>query len=561
MCVISYIWIIKIAEMEEYSHKNEEFDLNDFVIDLDNEQIELINEINSLEDELKNLNGKKLENSLFDSIKEVAFKSIDAVFEISDFLESNPEQGARITTLHNFEKGITANDEDKAKYDRYNDKTYNRDTYQKGFKSISKELSDESSEYFTDCYTGKRMERGDDVDWDHITSTKEFDKSVERNLYFNDQEASNTINHRDNIGSTSRPINQSKNGHDLREWEEKTASGKTCNNQERFEIDKELSEKKYKESKEHLSREINKKASSKIISDIKNTAPSQLKSSVGHGVKIAMAKLLKELLKSLIKEFRNNKNSSEAFSIRIKRVFDDVMSKLKDVLKVFGKSTFNSFVSELINTIVNFFQTTSKRVFKIIRATFTSIVNAFKIILSSDNKYTFEEKAYEALKLISASITLSVGIILEELIEKAIINLMPFLAPYASTISVILASFLTGVATIFVLRAWDTYKEKFIFKTKDKIFELENKSMFINSQLSNNEILKSSVASINTNNNTFLSKKMFSDSLPIFNSLKNEIDITYDSTRIKKNIINQQSQETKEALYGTQNLLNELDLI
>ncbi len=545
--------------MKEKNIHNEEFDLNDFVIDLDDEQIALINELNTLENELKNLNGEKLENSLFDSIKEVAFKSIDAVFEISDFMESNPEQGARITTLHNFKKGITANDEDKAKYDRYNAKVYKRDTYKDDFKSKSKELSDESSEFFTDYLTGKRMERGDKVDLDHVTPTSEFDTSAERNLYFNDQEASNAINDKANLGYTSRPINQSKNGHDLKEWEEKTASGKSVTNKERYTIDKDLSDKKYKESKEHLSKEINDKATSKLFNDIKNAAPSQLKSSVGHGVKMAMAKLLKELLKSLIEEFRNNKNSSEAFSVRIKRVFDDVISKLKDVLKVFGKSTFNSLVSELINTIVNYFLTTSKRVFKIIRATFTSIVNAFKIILSSDNKYTFEEKAYEALKVISAAITLSIGILLEELIEKAIINLMPFLEPYASTISVILASFLTGIATVLVLRAWDAYKEKYIFQTEDKIFELENKSIFINSKLSNNSIIKSSVASYNANHNTFLTKKMFNDSLPIFNSLKNQMEETYVNINLLKININQQSQEKKDAFNSTQDLLNELN--
>lgn len=547
--------------MEENNIQSEEFDFKDLIIDLDNEQMELINELNSLEEELKNLNGEKLENSLFDSIKEVAFKSIDTVFEISDFLENNPEQGSRITTLHNFKKGITANDEDKAKFERYDSKTYIRNNYKKDFKEASQLLSNENAEYFTDYLTGKRMERGDNVDLDHVTSTREFDTSAERNLFFNNQEASKTINHKDNLGYTSRDINQSKNGYDLKDWENKTASGKKITNQERYEIDKELSDKKYKASKEHISKETGKRATSKVINDLKTSTPAQIKSSVGYGAKMAMAKLLKELLKSLIEEFKNNKNSTESFGVRLKRVFNEVISKLKDILDAFVKSSLNSFVSEIVNTIANFFLTTSKRVFKIIRASFTSIVNAIKIIVSNENKYTFKEKAYEALKILSASITLSIGILLEDLIKNAIINLMPFLAPYASEISIMLTSFLTGIATVFVLRAWDAYKEKFIFKTKDKIFELENKSMFINIQLSNNGILKGSVASINANNNTFLSKKMFSDSLPIFNSLKSEMDITYKSIIIKTNIINQQSQEISKAFEETQNLLNKLDLI
>lgn len=547
--------------MEENNSNSEKFDFNDLVIDLDNEQMELIHELNSLEEELKNLNGEKLENSLFDSIKEVAFKSIDAVFEISDFLEDNPEQGARITTLHNFKKGITANDEDKAKFERYDSKAYIRDNYKKDFIEASQVLSNENSEHFTDYLTGKRMERGDKADLDHVTSTREFDTSVERNLYFNDEEASKTINHKDNLGYTSREINQSKNSYDLKDWENKTASGKKINNQERYEIDKELSDKKYKASKEHISKETRKRATSKVINDLKTSTPAQIKSSVGYGAKMAMAKLLKELLKSLIEEFKNNKKSIESFGVRLKRVFDEVISKSKDILDIFLKSALNSFVSEIINTIFNFFLTTSKRVFKIIRASFTSIVNAIKIIVSTDNKYTFKEKVYEALKLLSASITLSVGIFLEELIEKAIVNLLPFLVPYASTISTILASFLTGVATVLVLRAWDTYKEKFVFKTKDKIFELENKSMFINIQLSNNGVLKSSVGAINANNSTFLSKKMFSDSLPIFNSLKSEIDKTYNGIEIKKNKINQLSEETRKAFDETQKLLNKLDFI
>lgn len=151
--------------MEENNIQSEEFDFKDLIIDLDNEQMELINELNSLEEELKNLNGEKLENSLFDSIKEVAFKSIDTVFEISDFLENNPEQGSRITTLHNFKKGITANDEDKAKFERYDSKTYIRNNYKKDFKEASQLLSNENAEYFTDYLTGKRMERGIMLIW------------------------------------------------------------------------------------------------------------------------------------------------------------------------------------------------------------------------------------------------------------------------------------------------------------------------------------------------------------------------------------------------------------
>jgi hypothetical protein len=544
--------------MEENYTQFDKHDLDDLVIELDQEQFELINDLNILDEELKNLNGEKLESSFFDSIKEVALKSIDTVFEISDILESNPEQGARITTLNNFKKGITANDEDKSKFDRYDAKTYNSDIYKKDYIKTIKVLDKDSSEFFTDYLTGKRMERGDKVDWDHNTSKKEFDKSAERNFYFNDKEASKTINHIDNLGSTSESINRSKKSEDLKIWEQKKENGSELTNSERFEINKELSDKKYKESKDHLSKETNKKSTSKLISDFKSSAPAQIKSSMGHGAKMAMAKLLKELLKSLIEEFSNKDNASESFASRIKRVFNDVISKIKDVLIVFGKSTLNSFVSELINTIVNFFLTTTKRVFKIIRATFTSIVKAIKIIISKDNKYTFKEKAYEALKVLSAAITLAIGIVLEELIEKAIVNLLPFLAPYASTIAVILASFLTGLATVLILRAWDAYKEKFIFKTEEKIYNAENKKMFAKSELSINSIAKSSVISFKANQNTFLTKKLFEDSLPIFSSLKHQMEETYKNINDLKFNINKQSEETAVVLADTQNLLNQL---
>ena len=64
-----------------------------------------------------------------------------------------------------------------------------------------------------------------------------------------------------------------------------------------------------------------------------------------------------------------------------------------------------------------------------------------------------------ALKLLATGITVSLGILAEEVVEKSVTAFltanMPLLAPLASTVSAVLVGAITGIATALVVSALD----------------------------------------------------------------------------------------------------------
>ena len=106
---------------------------------------------------------------------------------------------------------------------------YRRDIFTKGFKRVKDEIFKETKNFHTDTYTGKALKPGEDWDFEHIISAKEFSqlKNVEE-LDFEIQ--SKILNSRENIGFTDRTINKSKSKHDLIEWLNRKSNGRNLTN-------------------------------------------------------------------------------------------------------------------------------------------------------------------------------------------------------------------------------------------------------------------------------------------------------------------------------------------
>ncbi|WP_129539346.1 hypothetical protein [Flavobacterium sp. 140616W15] len=200
----------------------------------------------------------------------------------------------------------------------------------------------------------------------------------------------------------------------------------------------------------------------------------------------------------------------------------------------------------------------AKNILKFVKTAFHSILKAVKIICSSE--FSWEVRLKEALKILGAAVVILIGVALDEIIEKALISAFPPLASVASYISPILSGLIVGLASVLIIQAWDKYKDRFILKTDDNIFRLENQKVLSNTLLTNNNIIRSNISSLKAEESIFATKKIFGNSLPIFESLKAEIEEAKKNINQLKNEIKTESEKIETSLDKSQDLLYQLNL-
>lgn len=148
----------------------------------------------------------------------------------------NAKDGGNVTTLHNFEKGIVATEEDLQKLTKYQ-QGYKRDS---NYDKIKDNIRDNSPKIVRSEYTGEEMERGtgkNKAQLDHVISLKEIDRDPNMHLFLDDAIRAEIANHPDNLKWLDASANASKGDRDLMEWgkEIDPKTGKT--NFEKYGID------------------------------------------------------------------------------------------------------------------------------------------------------------------------------------------------------------------------------------------------------------------------------------------------------------------------------------
>ena len=206
------------------------------------------------------------------------------------------------------------------------------------------------------------------------------------------------------------------------------------------------------------------------------------------GVGMAMVKnLLKEGIaitcKETVLEFREK--SEVSFVERIKRLFRRIwehikrkcsrnLANLKEILK---KNVVGALVTELFNLLNDFVFKTAKNIFKIMRTMWRSVIDAFKIIFSS--KYSWQERIFEAAKIVTSGFVGVVGFSLNELLEK-FLGSIGF--PFASFIADILSGLFASIMSSLVLVIFDSVKNRFMTQSVyDQKYMAQSKLLAIGS--------------------------------------------------------------------------------
>ncbi len=202
---------------------------------------------------------------------------------------------------------------------------------------------------------------------------------------------------------------------------------------------------------------------------------------------IVLAKQLIVYLAQEIKvEFIDKKECVDKFIERIKRIFTNWIQRIKNEWKNLLNMMKSNFVAsigmEVMNAIVDFLLHSFKNIAKIIRIMLNSIIRALKIIFDKDKPW--EERLFEALKILAAGMTAYIGVGLNEVITDFITTSFPPLAGTAPFIADALSGFISCVLSSIVLCMFDRYKSNLQIKSMQLRMDLLNtKLIYTNTSL------------------------------------------------------------------------------
>lgn len=400
-------------------------------------------------------------NELLDSCKDEVLKQIIGPFGLNKAM-FNDKDGGNVTTLHNFEQGVVANQDDKKKYDDWQNsiKIFDRSPYDKDLPSKRKEMF-KNNEPIKSAYTGNNLSRDGQTHLDHVRAAENIERNPASNLFQTQDERVKMANHKDNLVPCEASINQSMGKEDKKSWankERKKDPGKT--NTESFGIDENLLQERTEQADRRIKTETAKAQIKKQGSELLQTGISE---AWRNALRQAMGLVLHELVNSSyleVKRIAKDPNLKENFVdniiLAMKNTINKIINKSEHIFKSIISGGIQGVISNLLTFIINNIITTSKKIGSIIREGLKGLWEAIKLIVNPPKGMSGIEIARQATKLIAAVITSSLGLLLEKSIEGLIVS-VPIFVPLAPIISPVVTAFLTGIMTALVTFGVDRF--------------------------------------------------------------------------------------------------------
>lgn len=191
-------------------------------------------------------NSDRVEN-LLSTVQKDIFQSIAGPFGLGKVLSAYDKVGGNVTTIHNAQQGIYAQESDEYKREDYTvAKNSNGESFERGGKNsvgskYTKSQMDENGNV-KDAYTGETV-KAEQTSPDHIVSNSEFHKNG--GFMLSSEAKADFATDERNLASTQRNINQSLSDDDKMEWKDKKQNGRTETNEEAYNIDGEKLKEAY----------------------------------------------------------------------------------------------------------------------------------------------------------------------------------------------------------------------------------------------------------------------------------------------------------------------------
>ncbi|GFO61040.1 hypothetical protein GMST_33650 [Geomonas silvestris] len=430
-----------------------------------------IGEAKRIVDELAGEYSKSKVDGYLNDAQSRVLEAIIRPFGLAKVLFEDKE-GGNVTTVNNARQGCYAREED-----RYHDNDYRTSRYRTAANEIkeARTVDDEihygedpsdlyetnESSWLTDSYSGRET-HPDSADVDHIFATKRYH---EEGGFMQSREKRRDFGaDKENLAPTHQAANRSLGDQDKHEWQEKQARDGSGRSQ--------------KEAHGHDNRRVNaavrrgeKTAERHLPTSTEKAAYYSeriAKTGCAEGAKMglqqAMGVFLLELARAMWSETRDalangiatdaSQSTAGALAQRLRRVGERVLSKWKEVAVAFKDGAISGFLSNLVTTLVNMFLKTAKNAVRIIREGFSSLLRGFKFIVAPPEGLSKAEAYHEAGKFIAGGVAVSLGILAEEAVDKAVATI-PVIGQFAPYLTPVLVGVAVGLGTAFLCYLWD----------------------------------------------------------------------------------------------------------
>ncbi len=432
----------------------------------------------------KDFNHEKFDKLISDCKKDV-INSIVTPFGLGKVVAAYDKVGGNVNTVHNAREGIYATKEAERQYEQKNDyDTYKYHSHEKYIEINRKNSKLKDDGELSDYMTNDKIDRHERSDLDHVISAKEIDDDAGRVLVGLD--GADLANVDTNLKATHQTRNRSKKAdtmekfiarknESLKEIEVlKSKSELSQQDQNRLrkleelnKIDDKKAIQADKEAREQYNREVNTTYyTSKEFA--KDTARAGAQEGAKMGMQQALGLVIVEFFTALFDEildiyhkgYKNGFDNDGFFIVlkeRLKRIAKKLQEKWKDVAIAFKDGAISGFISNLVTNVINMFVTTAKRVVRIIREGIFSLFRAVKLLLFPPENMSYEEAMHEAKKLIASGIIISLGVLVEEYIDKMVRGTV-VLEPFADVLSAVFVGAVTGLAVTMTVYYIDKKK-------------------------------------------------------------------------------------------------------
>lgn len=399
---------------------------------------------------------------LLKSCRDSVTSSIVGPFGLGSLVAAMDKEGGNVTTVHNADQGVYANEADRKRYKV----DFDRKDYEDGGLGPKRKTLFQSQEKIYDAYKGTETPKDGRTHLDHVISAKEIHDDKWLRLATESEQRDKIATRESNLVPTDSALNQSKSDRDLKEWmNAKRKDGTT--NAEYFGVDKGRAEAVYNEAKKdytvqktvavakHFGKELG-------VTGAQEGAKMGLQQSFGLLLTEFFSASFDEISDAYRHGFRDslsNQSFFEALKERLSRIVKRVTSRWKDALAAFKEGAISGFLSNLVTMLINTLVTTGKRIVRVIREGLMSIMKSLKMALFPPEGMSPAEAADAALKLLATGVTVSLGLLAEETVEKAVTVFfntnLPLLAPYAGTVSAVFVGAMTGIASALLVYGLD----------------------------------------------------------------------------------------------------------
>lgn len=430
-----------------------------------------INTLNSSQFELKSeVNPVK---SIFKEYERVIVESIITSFGL-DFL-INDQYGGDVDTIHNVRQIGIENENPQMTYkNKRNQEAYeNRGDYDiakyhsdPSYKSIiknAKEQFNNEGQWLTDSYTGNKIapnkgaSREKQAQLDHVKSSKSVHE--DRGRVLADLDGIKLANSPDNLKFTNACLNNNmkeKSIPEYIEWCEKNPDKVNWNGVKGEPLPDDVKEKLMSEYESSMKSYESKVAmayytSPKFAKDLTLAAG---KLGVKMGLRQAFGLYFAEIWFAVKAEFEkiNGPFDLEKFLIAVKngvkKGHSNAMSKHEELFAKFKEGVTAGVFSSVTTSLCNIFFTTAKNIVKIIRHSYTSIVQACEVLFINPQNYPFGERMRAVTKILATGASVVTGTLVTEALNESPVGKIPVVGDIVCTFC---GTLVTGIMSCTLL--------------------------------------------------------------------------------------------------------------